>query len=330
MKWALKSALVLATLTIAGWGQAAGRVVVLKPTSGAPSEWPEATRSALAELALAGFEVVVEPSHEIRLELLLQQLKQATQDENTVAGVLITRVQAGGVGYVWIKDAPRAQRLTEEHPDSALAHNAFALRLVDVLRERRLTLPAPEEAIPAEPPEPAPSPGNSHVRLGLHAAAGATWVPADAVAPLIQFGGHMELTNGLSLSLSGHSLLAPFALDTEAGGVSILSRGVSLALLFDPRAGSPWGIRAGAAAGTAWFRADGRDSASHEARSDGTTVGTLSLLVAGRFRSDRLSVTLSGEPQWLLPKLRVTATDGREVESIPFAFSLMLGLGWQA
>lgn len=328
MKWVLKSALVLAALTIVGAGQASGRVVVVQPTGGVPSGWPEATRSVLAELALAGFEVVVEPSQS-RLGPLLQQLKQVTQDENTVAGVLITRVQAGGLGYVWIKDAPHPLRLSEEHPDSVLAHNAFALRLVDVLRERQLTLPATEEPAPRDSPAPGEPPTNTRGTLGLHAAAGVTWVLADALAPCIQFGGHVGLTSGFSLNLSGHSLLAPFSLDTEAGEVSLFSRGLSLALLFDPRADSRWGVAAGAAAGTLWFRSNGRDSASHVAHSDTTSVGSLSLLLAGRFRSDRLSVTLSGEPQWLLPKLRITTADGREVERIPFAFSLMLGLGWQ-
>lgn len=329
MKWVLQSALVLATLTIAGFGQASGRVVVLQPTGGAPAEWPEATRSVLAELALAGFEVVVEPSQELRIGPLLQQLKQATQHENTVAGVLIARVPAGGIGYVWIKDAPRTLRLIEEHPDSALAHSAFALRLVDVLRERQLTLPATAEPAPRDSPAPGESPTNTRGRLGLHAAAGVSWVAADALAPRIQFGGHAELTSAFSLNLSGHSLLAPFSIYTAAGEVSVFSRGLSLALLFDPRAESRWGMAAGAAVGTVWFRSDGRDSASHAARSDTTSVGTLSILLAGRFRSDRLSVTLSGEPQLQLPKLRITTADGHEVERVPFVFSLMLGFGWQ-
>jgi hypothetical protein len=176
---ALTSALVLALLTIAGLGQAAGRVVVLKPSNG--ESWPEATRSVLAELALAGFEVVVEPSQETRLEGLLQQLKRVTHDENTVAGVLITRVPAGGLGYVWIREAASPLQLMEEHPDSALAHNAFALRLVDVLRERQLTLPAPEAPAPRDIPPPASAPARSSGTLGLHAAAGVNWVAAGAM-----------------------------------------------------------------------------------------------------------------------------------------------------
>ncbi|HEY6726878.1 MAG TPA: hypothetical protein VI197_22755 [Polyangiaceae bacterium] len=329
MKRALKSALVLAILSIVGLGHAAGRVVVLKPTHGAASTWPEATRSALAELALAGFEVVVEPSQEILLERLLQQLKQATLDESTVASVLITRTPAGGFGYVWIREAPRPLQLMEEQPDSALAHNAFALRLVDVLRERRLTLPATEAPKPRDNPMPEAPSTNAGGRLGLHAAAGMSWVAAGAMAPRIQFGAQMELMNGFSLSLSGHSLLAPVSLATEAGDVSIYSRGASLALLFDPRVANRWGVLAGAATGTTWFRSNGRDSATHVARSDVATVGTLSLLLAGRFRTDRFVATLSGEPQWLLPKLRITSADGREVERVRLAFALMLGLGWQ-
>lgn len=328
MKRALKSALVLAILTIVGLGHAAGRVVVLKPTNGAPSAWPEATRSALAELALAGFVVVVEPSQEVLLERWLQQLEQATHDEGTVASVLITRTPAGGFGYVWIRGAPGPLQLMEEHPDSALAHNGFALRLVDVLRERRLTLPTTQAPDPRDTPVPDASPTTAGSMLGLHAAAGVSWMAAGAMAPRIQFGAQMELMSGFSLSLSGHSLLAPVSLATEAGDVSIDSRGASLALLFDPRVANRWGLVAGATAGSTWFRSNGRGSATHAARSDVATVGTLSLLLAGRFRLDRLVATLSGEPQWLLPKVRITSADGHEVERMQLAFNLMLGLGW--
>src|SRR5690606_12579059 len=97
--------------------------------------------AAIAELALAGFEVNVKRTPRSDLTQLVSQLHDETLHARIVAALLIVRSQDRGSGYVWVAGAQTPILISEPNPDAPISQSSLALKLADLLRERHVHLP---------------------------------------------------------------------------------------------------------------------------------------------------------------------------------------------
>jgi hypothetical protein len=310
-------ACVLFWLLLGTDAHAAGRVILLQPTPSNAEDWPAATRAAIAELALAGFEVTVKRTPRRTLDAVLPELAEATRQPQVVAAVFITRSQDRGTGYVWLAGARSPSEVNETTPDAPISQSAFALKLAELLRKRSWQLPA--SAPQATPLEKAEAFADFEVapyhvgspRLGL----GLTWAPGIGTASLASLGAAVTLPAWLSLGLDARFTLSRLEVKTTAGSSSLGWAGFAAQLVFEPLRNRPWQVAGGVSSGPLWMNSRATANAEHVAYDDSARTLVFAALVRAGYRVERFSLALTLEPGLLLPQIQILSQQS-ELSSI--------------
>ena len=322
-RWRERALAALVTLTLlcmTSGARGEGRVTLLQPTPASTMDWPPAVRAAIAELALAGFEVNVKRTPLRDLSQLVNQLHEETLHARIVAALLIVRSQERGAGHVWMAGAQAPIVVSEASPDAPISQSSLALKLADLLRERHLHLPpqAPPaayqkvEALPddhqPEPDSELPSVIGPRIGLGMARSSGAS-------APVGNLGVRLNLLEGFQFSLDARRSLDGLDVNTGAGVASVAWTGGFSSLLYHPVSRGGFEAAAGVGWGAVWVRSRAAADPGYVGRDASATTSIAAAVLQLGYRSDPWRVDLVFEPGVMFPRLRVLA-QGSELVSL--------------
>jgi hypothetical protein len=334
---------VLAAMSLLSSAAHANHVVVLQQES----EPAIATaHSTIAELALAGFTVSVQRLESHSDSEMLEELALVARQPGVIAGVNVERRDDTSVGYLWLRGA-KAPVVVQERADQAvIAHSVVVLKLTELLREHRLSLPANEGFEVAEiqplPQQPASSrvraeapavttPVSSELALRTWLGAGLATLPfGSGFAWQLAASGELAFTRRLSLLAAASFPLSAHQHTSEMGTAQIRATdvvgGLQVALLslghFDLSVGPRVGLK--------FLAASASSTAEYQAQRSNARVVTFGVELRGTYRvASALLLSALIRPEWMTPQPRLT-NGAREVVKLGSVSSAgLLMLGWE-
>lgn len=315
------------------------RVVVLMPRGLSSSPWPEGTQAVIAELAASHYQVIVESVATSDLRALLDALKSAANEADSAGAISVLREREAGIAYVWTRRDANVVQVQSDSTEGAINEGALALRVLELIRARSLTLPQDEvsepEPRPSPPPKPKPlapaappKPSRSH-RAEVWLGAGPTFA-AGAPAPLVDvtLRERFALFKPLALDAAASVSVAPIELDTSAGDVQLSARKLTLHLMAEPWRGAPFRVAFGAGGGAVWLAETARAASGFQSHSDDAYLAIASLRGSATLQSGDLSFVFAVEPGLLLPAASIRSS-GSELAHVGSSWtSLTAGIGW--
>lgn len=308
----------------------AGRVIVVQPATGTVRAWPAATRAAVAELALAGFEVTVRRSARSAVDQMLFDLRAESGRSGVVAAVLITRTDTRGSAHVWLHGSDTPLLISEYDPDGAVAQGAITLKLTELLRERSLQLPALRQP----DVEPLPEAGSADDASPSHTVAtpwlglGAVWSKQASLAPLVAVGTQLRLPRELSFDLKSTLTLTPMNVRSEAGTAELEAASFGVHLLFDPWRSQALSVAVGAGASALWVRSRAVPADGYVGLTDTAAVGVVAATARVALRRGPLGLQLLLEPGIAVPPVRVLAGNVELTRLGRPVVVALLGVSW--
>ncbi len=326
MRWRFVLLTMLLLASFPKTALAAGRVVLLQPTPSSLDDWPSATRAAIAELALAGFEVTVKKTRREKPERIIEELAAELREASVVAALFITRSPNIGTAYVWVRGASAPIQIAERSPDAPIAQSALALKLAEHLRQRSWQLPERTEDSSA-PAELRQQPDHPLERaLGLRAGVGATWCPGASAAGLVSVGLSLKQPSFPVIDLEGRYLLSTMSVASDAGRTTLRFAGATAHLWYDPHQASSLNATAGAALGLLRLRSRGIGNDDYASRADAATVGFIGIALGAGASTAGFRLQLIVEPGLLLPPVSFVSPDSPPVRfGVPLVNSLLMG-----
>lgn len=322
----------------------ANHVVVLQHES-EPAEVTSVTaHSTIAELALAGFTVSVRRLESQSDSELLAELARVAKQPGVIAGVNVERRGDVSVGHLWLKGADAPVVVQERAQQSVIAHSVVILKLTEVLREHRLSLPAidasevretqalPEARSPTEEARVVTTPtAPSELALRTWLGAGLTTLAFDR-GYAWQLGAFSELaiTRRLSLVAAAAFPLSAHQRTSELGTARVwatdLAGGLQVVLLplghFDLSVGPRVGLKL--------LTASASSTPEYRAQRSSARVVTLGAEVRGSYRfASALLLSVIIRPDWMTPEPRLTNSSREVVKLGSISSAGLLMIGWE-